>query len=72
MSLGNLGIGGQKFVKSTFSQYVWNRCVEVSIEKEVVVVRDSKNQSGPVLNFTFDEWQAFIQGVKNNEFDLPS
>ncbi|MEX0918987.1 MAG: DUF397 domain-containing protein [Candidatus Paceibacterota bacterium] len=65
-------LGGQKFVKSTFSQYVWNRCVEVSIGKDLVVVRDSKNQAGPVLNFNHDEWRAFVQGVKNDEFDLPS
>jgi hypothetical protein len=34
-----------------------------------VVVRDSKNARGPVLGFTPDEWDAFVGGVRNGEFD---
>jgi Domain of unknown function (DUF397) len=46
-------------------------CVEVaSLSKGCVGVRDSKNQSGPVLVFTPDEWKAFVGGVKDGEFDL--
>jgi len=33
-------------------------------------MRDSKNQDGPVLIFTPSEWEAFIGGVKDGEFDL--
>jgi Domain of unknown function (DUF397) len=45
-------------------------CVEVATNIEnVVAVRDSKNQSGPVLTFTVDEWRAFIDGAKVGEFD---
>ena len=32
-------------------------------------VRDSKNPRGAVLNFTPGEWDAFIGGVRNGEFD---
>jgi hypothetical protein len=35
-----------------------------------VAVRDSKDTEGPVLAFTPDEWEAFIDGVKAGEFDL--
>jgi hypothetical protein len=51
-------------------------CVEVAAAAErdelVVLVRDSKNQDGPVLEFTRHEWGAFLAGVRNGEFDLES
>jgi len=33
------------------------------------MVRDSKNPAGYVLTFTPGEWNAFIEGVKDGEFD---
>jgi Domain of unknown function (DUF397) len=33
-------------------------------------VRDSKDRSGPVLQFTRREWEAFLAGVRHGEFDL--
>jgi hypothetical protein len=48
-----------------------NGCVEVAFLNERVAVRDSKDQQGPRLEFTSFEWQAFISGVYNGEFDLP-
>lgn len=45
-------------------------CVEVAKVGEVVVVRDSKNREGGSLQFTPGEWDAFVGGVKGNEFDL--
>lgn len=46
-------------------------CVAVRIESESVQVRDSKSAESPTLTFTHPEWDAFIKGVKLNEFDLP-
>jgi hypothetical protein len=46
-------------------------CVEAVVLNGTVVVRDSKHPDGPVLEFTRDEWQAFLGGVRNGEFDLP-
>lgn len=41
-------------------------------EEKVVAVRDSKlGDRSPLLFFTPHEWKAFIQGVKQGEFDLP-
>jgi Domain of unknown function (DUF397) len=37
----------------------------------VITIRDGKNPDGPKLVFTPDEWQAFVLGVKDGEFDLP-
>jgi hypothetical protein len=47
-----------------------DNCVEVAFVDGAVAVRDSKNQDGPVLIFTSDEWDAFVGGAKDGEFDL--
>jgi hypothetical protein len=45
-------------------------CVEVaSMADGGVAVRDSKHPEGPVLRFTPGEWDAFVGGVRNGEFD---
>jgi hypothetical protein len=45
-------------------------CVEVaSLPGDQIGVRDSKDTEGPVLRFTPDEWNAFLGGVRNGEFD---
>jgi hypothetical protein len=47
-----------------------NACVEVAFVDGKVAVRDSKHQGGPVLEFTPLEWDAFVGGVRDGEFDL--
>ncbi|MGH3327853.1 MAG: DUF397 domain-containing protein [Streptomycetales bacterium] len=37
----------------------------------LIAVRDPKKPDGPTLFFTPAEWEAFIAGVKDGEFDLP-
>jgi hypothetical protein len=37
--------------------------------ERLFLVRDSKDPGGPVLAFTPSEWDAFVGGVKNGEFD---
>jgi len=45
-------------------------CVEVaSLPGDGIGIRDSKDSDGPVLRFTPDEWNAFLGGVRNGEFD---
>lgn len=57
------------WIKSSLSTYNGN-CVEISgLSDERIRVRDSKNPRGGVLNFTPAEWDAFIGGVRNGEFD---
>jgi hypothetical protein len=48
-----------------------NGCVEVAVLDGRVAVRDAKDRGGPILLFTSHEWEAFIGGVHNGEFDLP-
>jgi hypothetical protein len=35
-----------------------------------VQIRDSKNPDGPTLVFTAQEWDAFLDGAKNGEFEI--
>ncbi len=57
------------WVKSSLSLANSN-CVEVAdLPGGEVGVRHSKDPHGPVLCFTADEWQAFLGGVRNGEFD---
>lgn len=62
------------------SQAIWHKstrssgsgnCVEVATNlPEGVAVRDTKNRDGATLIFTRAEWDAFIGGAKDGEFDL--
>ena len=45
-------------------------CVEVKFADGQVAVRDSKNRQNQPLVFNSIEWDAFIRGVKNGEFEL--
>ena len=48
-----------------------NGCVEVALDPAEVAVRDSKDRNGPVLQFNAHEWEAFLAGVRNGEFERP-
>ncbi len=47
-----------------------NNCVEVATLGTTIAVRDSKDPNGPALLFTPDEWNAFLCGAKDGEFDI--
>lgn len=75
--MGNLTLGnhgerpdsGPHWVKSSLS-FSNGNCVEVAgLPGGAVGVRHSKHPDGPVLAFTPGEWQAFLGGVRNGEFD---
>ena len=44
-------------------------CVEVAFVAEGVALRDTKDRSKPAHLFTNAEWEAFIVGAKDGEFD---
>ena len=57
------------WIKSSLS-FSNGNCVEVAdLAGGRVGVRHSKDTEGPVLRFTPDEWDAFLGGVRNGEFD---
>lgn len=57
--------------KSSFSGGNQGACVEVAFAGEGILLRHSRNPSGPVLSFTHTEWLAFLTGARNGEFDPP-
>ncbi len=60
---------GSSWIKSSLS-FANSNCVEVAnLPGGQVGVRDSKDTEGPVLRFTPDEWNAFLGGVQNGEFE---
>lgn len=45
-------------------------CVEVAgLADGAIAVRNSRDPSGPALIYTQAEMAAFLQGIKNGEFD---
>ena len=58
-----------EFKKSSFSGYNDCHCVEVASDGASVSVRHSTEDQG-MIQYTPDEWSAFIKGVKAGEFDL--
>jgi hypothetical protein len=68
--MNDFGKAAAPFRKSSFSGASNPACVEVGFEMSAVLMRDSKDQDGPVLRFTVEEWKAFVAGVKAGEFDL--
>jgi hypothetical protein len=56
--------------KSSRSGPNCDNCVEVANVPAAIAVRDSKNPTGPVLIFSTDDWESFVVGAKDGEFDL--
>jgi hypothetical protein len=56
--------------KSSFSNLNGN-CIEISrLRPDRIGIRDTKdNGNGPVLIFTDAEWEAFLAGAKEGQFD---
>ncbi len=79
MRVSGTGLSRAAWRKSTRSG---NACVEVIVtndtlgaahktdETKLYVMRDSKNPDGDKLYFTEAEWEAFVLGVKDGEFDV--
>jgi len=60
---------GAEWFKSTRSNN-GTGCVEVALNLGGAYVRDTKDDgTGPILGFTDEEWDAFVVGAKDGEFD---
>lgn len=61
---------GLHWFKSTFS--VTGNCVEVAhLPGGGVALRDTKDRTKQPHVYTSGEWDAFLRGAKNGEFDRP-
>jgi hypothetical protein len=68
-SLSSYGTIAQEPQWRRSSRCASRECVEVGTQDGMVLVRDSKDPSGGVLRYSFDEWRAFVVGVRAGEFD---
>jgi Domain of unknown function (DUF397) len=54
--------------KSSFSAS--GDCLECHIDADEVLLRHSKDPSGPQLRLSLSEWRAFLAGAKAGEMDV--
>ena len=47
-----------------------NNCLEVAVVGDQIATRNSRHPAGPVTFYTRAEWVAFLDGVRNDEFNL--
>ncbi len=44
-------------------------CVRVAVDGETVLIGDTKDPDGPVLAYSRTEWSAFVEGIRQGDFD---
>ncbi|MEY2664827.1 MAG: hypothetical protein RIT04_635 [Candidatus Parcubacteria bacterium] len=61
-----------QFVTSSYTHQggIITRCVKVAITTRGVAVRHSKDPTKATMFFNRGEWDAFLKGAKDGEFDL--
>jgi hypothetical protein len=66
-----MDLRGLRWFKSSASAE--GSCVEVAhLPEGGVAVRDTKDRTKAPHVYTRPEWEAFLVGVKNGEFDIPA
>ncbi|WNE97905.1 DUF397 domain-containing protein [Streptomyces luomodiensis] len=53
--------------KSSYSGAGNTECVEAAFRPDSTAVRDSKDQSGPVLGFSHRAWSDFVAAVRHGQ-----
>ena len=41
-----------------------SECIEVAVDGEIILVRDSKDTSGPTLQFSGQAWRSFVSALR--------
>jgi predicted secreted Zn-dependent protease len=44
-------------------------CVEVAADRNIILIRNSRQPGGPLLEYTPEEWHEFVSGIKKGDFD---
>ena len=58
------------WMKSTYSGGNGGACVEARRHDGLIEVRNSKARGAGTVRFTAEEWDAFLHGAKQGEFDI--
>jgi hypothetical protein len=67
--MGGLDLSQLTWRKSTRSGSTGGNCVEIAALPAAVVVRDSKDQTGPVLMFEPAAWASFVGAARTSQPD---
>jgi Domain of unknown function (DUF397) len=67
----------QQLNEADLNQAIWRKssfsgngdCVEVAFVNDYTAVRHTKHRDGGTLVFNKTEWDAFLTGVRQGEFD---
>ena len=65
-----LDLSNARWLRTTRGGSDSDNSVEVAFVDQAIAVRDSQDPDGPALIFTAAEWDAFVGGAKDGEFDL--
>lgn len=66
------GLPGSSWVKSSYSGPTGGNCAEIAhLPGGRVAMRNSRHPGGTALVFTAAEWDAFLAGARDGEFDRP-
>jgi hypothetical protein len=55
-----------KWRKSSYSGQSGGNCIEVADHDSRVLVRDTKNRTGPVLQFPPDAWRRLVEQIQQS------
>jgi predicted secreted Zn-dependent protease len=44
-------------------------CVQVAADRDIILIRNSRQPGGPLLEYTPQEWHEFVSGIKKGDFD---
>jgi predicted secreted Zn-dependent protease len=44
-------------------------CVQVATDQNSILIRNSRQPDGPLVEYTPEEWHEFVSGVKKGDFD---
>jgi len=46
-----------------------NECVEVARQGDMILMRDSAQPQGSMLQYAVEDWGSFMRRIKSDEFD---
>jgi predicted secreted Zn-dependent protease len=44
-------------------------CVQVAADQNIILIRNSRQPDGPLVEYTSEEWHEFVSGIKKGDFD---
>lgn len=68
MSLNNLEVSDLQWRKARRSANN-GACVEVAPANGRILIRDSKDQGGPIIQYSASSWRTFLGDAKKGQFD---